>query len=331
MRHQFPYRPHRYGWLRKKKRKFLISMVLIFLLGCGILFLTKWMLWQETKEGDSLEKENMEEEMFRSMDFGSEGFGRLLTWAEQEDISAGEALSVWMSVVNYDLGGISVEKWSRQEYESCKAEIQAKQGGCTEKTWSFSEKARIYDALAKDLRVFPIPRNTDPACAYVSYENGWGDPRTFGGERRHEGTDIMGDQYPDGTYPVLSMTNGIVEKIGWLKLGGWRIGIRSENGLYCYYAHMDSYAAGLEMGSIVKAGDVIGYMGSTGYSTIEGTKGNFAVHLHVGIYVPAEGQEDVSINPYYLMKYLEKEHTVSMTYEWMELPSEESESGAVMQ
>ncbi|MBP3701080.1 MAG: peptidoglycan DD-metalloendopeptidase family protein, partial [Lachnospiraceae bacterium] len=88
-------------------------------------------------------------------------------------------------------------------------------------------------------------------------------------------------------------------------------------------AHLDSYAGELQEGSVVRAGQEIGRMGSTGYSTVEGTKGNFATHLHVGIYVPVDGQEDRSINPYYILKYLEKKHTMFGSYEWETLPQKE--------
>ena len=55
----------------------------------------------------------------------------------------------------------------------------------------------------------------------------------------------------------------------------------------------------------VKAGQLLGYMGDTGYSAVEGTTGNFDVHLHVGIYLNAGTSEEVSVNPYWILKYLE--------------------------
>ena len=48
--------------------------------------------------------------------------------------------------------------------------------------------------------------------------------------------------------------------------------------------HLDSYAD-IEEGDTIQAGDLLGYMGDTGYSKTEGTTGNFPVHLHVGIYL----------------------------------------------
>ena len=58
------------------------------------------------------------------------------------------------------------------------------------------------------------------------------------------------------------------------------------------------------VGQTVKAGDLLGFMGDTGYGTREGTKGKFPVHLHLGIYIDSGGEE-VSVNPYPALKYLE--------------------------
>ena len=138
----------------------------------------------------------------------------------------------------------------------------------------------------------------------VSYCDSWMQSRTFGGKRGHEGCDIMASVNTRGVYPVVSMTDGVVEAVGWLKLGGWRIGIRSPNGGYFYYAHLDSYAEQLAEGDTVRAGDFLGYMGDSGYGK-EGTRGKFPVHLHVGIYIFPEGRE-VSVNPFSVLKYAER-------------------------
>ena len=60
-----------------------------------------------------------------------------------------------------------------------------------------------------------------------------------------------------------------------------------------YYAHLDSYA-NLKVGDQVKAGQLLGFMGDTGYGEA-GTKGMFPVHLHLGIYIYPDGTE-MSIN-----------------------------------
>ena len=68
--------------------------------------------------------------------------------------------------------------------------------------------------------------------------------------------------------------------------------------------HLDSYA-NLDTGDEVKAGDLLGFMGDTGYGTDEGTMGKFPVHLHLGIYINSGGQE-ISVNPYPALKYTEE-------------------------
>lgn len=107
-----------------------------------------------------------------------------------------------------------------------------------------------------------------------------------------------------GIYPIVSMTDGVIEALGWLRLGGYRIGIRSSSGIYYYYAHMESYAEDLTEGSNIKAGQFLGFVGDTGYGA-EGTIGQFAVHLHVGIYVQDANGEDVAVNAY---PYLKKQN-----------------------
>ena len=90
-----------------------------------------------------------------------------------------------------------------------------------------------------------------------------------------------------------------------LEQGGWRIGIQSDLGVYYYYAHLDSYEKAFEEGERVVAGQILGRMGDSGYGKEPGTKGNFAVHLHVGIYVKDALGHERAINPYWYLKRLE--------------------------
>jgi murein DD-endopeptidase MepM/ murein hydrolase activator NlpD len=110
-----------------------------------------------------------------------------------------------------------------------------------------------------------------------------------------------------GYYPIISITDGTIEKIGWLEQGGYRIGIRSPSGGYFYYAHLYSYAPELKEGDQVIAGQLLGFMGDSGYGS-EGTIGMFDVHLHLGIYVET-GTGEMSVNPYYILKMLEDNRT----------------------
>lgn len=156
-----------------------------------------------------------------------------------------------------------------------------------------------------DMTCFPVGHVTNRADAAYSYGDSWQFARTYGGERVHEGCDIMATLNKRGIYPIYSATDGIVENIGWLKLGGWRIGIRSESGAYYYYAHLSEYAKDFTIGEKVNAGTLLGFMGDTGYGEVPGTYGKFDVHLHFGIYFDDVFGNEYAINPYPVLYFCE--------------------------
>lgn len=168
---------------------------------------------------------------------------------------------------------------------------------------------------------FPLARGFD----YTHYDD-FGVSRSYGYQRQHLGHDMMG---LTGT-PIIAVESGVVEALGWNQYGGWRIGIRSFDGKrYYYYAHLRQnypYAEGLEEGSVVTAGDVIGYMGHTGYSTTENVNNIEVTHLHWGLQLifdesQKEGNNEIWIDVYPLTRFLSK-HTqpaakVGDTKEWV--------------
>lgn len=168
---------------------------------------------------------------------------------------------------------------------------------------------------------FPLARGFD----YTHYDD-FGVSRSYGYKRRHLGHDMMG---LTGT-PIMAVESGVVEALGWNQYGGWRIGIRSFDGKrYYYYAHLRQnypYAEGLQEGSVVTAGDVIGYMGHTGYSTKENVNNIEVTHLHWGLQLifdesQKEGNNEIWIDIYPLTRFLAK-HTqaavkVEGTKEWV--------------
>ncbi len=156
-----------------------------------------------------------------------------------------------------------------------------------------------YHSVLNDIRTFPVAKDST-GNEKVFFEDSFGSERTYGGEREHEGCDIMAGNNTRDYFTVVSMTDGVIEKMGWLELGGYRIGIRSPSGGYYYYAHLSSYAEGLKEGDTIKAGTKLGMMGDSGYGE-EGTTGKFDVHLHLGIYY---GEDEVSFNPYYILNLL---------------------------
>lgn len=116
-----------------------------------------------------------------------------------------------------------------------------------------------------------------------AHSDDFGNSRSFGFTRKHLGHDMMGSL---GT-PIVAVEGGVVEAMGWNRYGGWRVGIRSfDSRRYYYYAHLQKdtpFAPGLEVGDLVQAGDLIGFMGRTGYSDKENTNNIETVHLHFGM------------------------------------------------
>ncbi len=138
----------------------------------------------------------------------------------------------------------------------------------------------------------------------------FGASRSFGFARKHLGHDMMGSL---GT-PIIAVESGVIEAMGWNRYGGWRIGIRSfDSRRYYYYAHLQKdtpFASGLEVGDQVQAGDVIGFMGRTGYSDRENTNNIETVHLHFGLQLifdesQKECDSEIWIDTYQIVRLLE--------------------------
>lgn len=142
--------------------------------------------------------------------------------------------------------------------------------------------------------------------SYSHYDD-FGAGRSFGFRRKHEGNDLMTDV---GT-PVVAVEGGKVEAAGWNRYGGWRIGIRSHDGKrYWYYAHLRKghpFAPGIQEGAEVEAGQVIGYVGMTGYSSKEDVNGMQKPHLHFGlrlIFDEEHEKAEIWVDAYHLVEFL---------------------------
>lgn len=165
----------------------------------------------------------------------------------------------------------------------------------------------------------------------------FGARRTYGYSRPHLGHDMMA---ATGT-PVIAVESGVVEALGWNQYGGWRIGIRSfDTKRYYYYAHLRQnrpYAAGLAVGQTVKAGDVIGYVGRTGYSTKENVNNIKISHLHFGLQLifdesQKECDNEIWVDVYALTKLLRQHQSevyrVAETKEFYRVKDIEIESAS---
>ena len=158
----------------------------------------------------------------------------------------------------------------------------------------------------------PIAKNY-----YFNHYDDFGNSRSYGFKRTHLGNDLMGSI---GT-PIIAVESGIVENIGWNQYGGWRIGIRSfDTQRYYYYAHLRKdhpYALGITEGSTVKAGDVIGYLGMTGYSRKENVNNVNIPHLHFGMQLifdesQVDSPNEIWINVYEIIEFLKQNRSEVM-------------------
>lgn len=245
---------------------------------------------------------------FRSMRLESEFTECLQNLAMQTDTDKYKLLAVLMA--STDFYNTNTEKKpilprTLEEYDALTAYYEA---GYPEELALLQSS---YETILSDVVYFPVMKSSrhtenDNTGTDISYADAWLAERNYQNtSHSHEGTDIMALNNKRGYYPIVSMTDGVVENIGWLEKGGYRVGIRSPHGGYFYYAHLYRYADNLALGSEVKAGQLLGFMGDSGYSKVEGTVGNFDVHLHLGIYLKTEHYKELSVNPYWILKLVE--------------------------
>jgi len=218
--------------------------------------------------------------------------------------------SYYLEAYTAVLGGMVGEYEMEVPMESQES-MGEEEGDGQKKTWEKRYGLKAFLPIAKN---FP----------YSDYDD-FGVSRSYGYQRRHLGHDFMGQT---GT-PIIAVESGYVEALGWNQYGGWRIGIRSfDKKRYYYYAHLRQgfpFALGLEEGSEVQAGDVIGYMGHTGYSTKEDTNNIDQTHLHFGIQLifdesQKEGDSEIWIDCYQITRFLYRNRSAcarnDVTKEW---------------
>jgi len=146
---------------------------------------------------------------------------------------------------------------------------------------------------------------------YFNHYEDFGNVRSYGYNRKHLGNDLLGSV---GT-PIIAVEDGTIEAMGWNQFGGWRVGIRSGDGRrYYYYAHLRKdhpFNNKFKVGDTVKAGEVVGYLGRSGYSAKEGVNNIDTPHLHFGLQLifdesQKEGNNQIWVDVYNIVNLLNK-------------------------
>lgn len=128
------------------------------------------------------------------------------------------------------------------------------------------------------VRLFPPNRITFPMAPTPRCDilDSFGDARSGG--RRHQGVDILATL----GQPLYAVVDGFMSftiKVGEKnsELSGNLLQLTGSDGTYYVYAHLSAFADGIVRGSVVKRGDVIGYVGDTGNPG----PGNYHLHFEV--------------------------------------------------
>lgn len=142
---------------------------------------------------------------------------------------------------------------------------------------------RWYRPIPHEGKVFPVLRSMDGR--WLNWRDTFGAPRMrlqADGVWRQVGVHQGIDVFTEKGAPIVSMSHGRIERVGWTFYSGYRVGVRGNDGRYYFYAHLSAFAPGLAEGQPVVPGQPIGRIGNSGYGP-EGTADEFPPHLHFGL------------------------------------------------
>jgi peptidoglycan hydrolase-like protein with peptidoglycan-binding domain len=161
---------------------------------------------------------------------------------------------------------------------------------------------KINDATAGKLGQAPAPAPVAPSAAGVTitafpvqgqcwFGDTWHAPRGAG--RLHLGLDVIAAEGRQ----LYAAVDGTITKMYWDYPGampGNGLRVSQDNGTYFTYLHMSAFAPGIAEGTKVTAGQLIGYVGTTGSSATP--------HLHFEVHPSGGG----AVNPYPLLKPIDQ-------------------------
>lgn len=129
----------------------------------------------------------------------------------------------------------------------------------------------------------------------------------YGAPRQHTGTHVGNDIFARAGAPVVAVTSGRLFRVGTRRVPGNRLWLKGPRGDTFFYAHLSAFAQEARNGLEVKAGDVVGFVGSTGDAE------QTPPHLHFEVH-PKGGDP---VNPYPFLRAWEKRRDVPSAA-WLE-------------
>jgi peptidoglycan LD-endopeptidase LytH len=130
-----------------------------------------------------------------------------------------------------------------------------------------SKPLKVTPPLGQSEYVFPVAGASD-------YIDTYGAARSDVSGKWHHGDDIFA---PLGA-PVVAVASGTINRVGWERVGGWRLWVRDGSANEFYYAHLSGYAPSDFHSRFVEAGQVIGFVGNTGDAFGGASHLHFEVH-----------------------------------------------------
>jgi hypothetical protein len=159
------------------------------------------------------------------------------------------------------------------------------------------EPLKVTPPLAPRRYVFPVAGVSEYIDTYGAFR---GDvPGNW-----HHGDDIFAAL---GT-PVVAVASGTINRVGWEKLGGWRLWVRDRSGDEFYYAHLSGYVPTDLRSNRVRAGEVIGFVGNTGDAFTTSPHLHFEVHPRQLLHLGYDGAVDPTT---YLDNWTHEEHVIA--------------------
>lgn len=149
----------------------------------------------------------------------------------------------------------------------------------------YAYQPRLWGRVAPTLKGQPGLSYCFPVARPFTFRDTWGDPRSGG--RLHRAVDIFA---PEGT-ELYAITGGVIQSLATSGSGGIMLFLRGNDGRGYGYMHLLAYAPGIVEGKVVRAGELIGYVGHTGTF-------NSPDHLHLQVYPEPNFSNECLVNSY---------------------------------